>query len=183
MKNFLFFSSLMFFSFFGFTQTKEYNIQEYQWLTALESEENLKWVEARNKESLDYLGSIEILSRLEAWNKEFDEQHKSNNLTRELSAQQIGNYGQKIIGLGKVWARIPFEQLFSNSGRPTIVNIDSLNLPIKDDLLFDEIISNSQNYDRCLVLYKRKLAIIHCLLHAKPKNCIFNLARFPLRKS
>ena len=156
MKNFVLVLSLILFSSTGTAQTKEFNLQDYQWLQELESEDNLKWVEARNTESLDYLKSIEILPRLDAWNKEFNEQHPWNKLTRELDAQQVGNYGQKIVEMGKLWARIPFDQILSQTGRPTIVNIDSLNLPIKGDLLFDEVISNSLNFDRCLVFYKRK---------------------------
>jgi prolyl oligopeptidase len=156
MKNFLFVLILLLFSSTGIAQNKEFNLKDYLWLQELESEDNLKWVEARNTESLDYLNSIEILTKIEAWNKEFNEKHKWNNLTRELSAQQVGNYGQKILGLGKLWARIPFDQLLSNTGRPTIVNIDSLHLPISGDLLFDEVISNPVNYDKCLVFYNRK---------------------------
>lgn len=156
MKNFLFALSLILFSSTGIAQTKEFNLEDYQWLQQLESEDNLKWVEARNTESLDYLNSIEFLSKLEALNREFNEQHKWNKLTGELNAQQVGNYGQKIIDMGKLWARIPFDQLLSNTGRPTIVNIDTLNLPLEGDLLFDEVISNSINYDKCLVFYKKQ---------------------------
>ncbi|MDX1472172.1 MAG: prolyl oligopeptidase family serine peptidase, partial [Flavobacteriaceae bacterium] len=156
MKKTLILFSLILSNINGFAQSKTYNLEAYQWLNELESEENLKWVETRNRESLDYLNSIEILSKLEASNREFNEQHKWNNLTRELNAHQVGNYGEKILSLGKVWARMPFKQLLSKTGLPTIVHIDSLDLSIKGDLLFDEIISYSKNYDRCLVFYNRQ---------------------------
>ena len=152
-KHYMFCYLILNITLISFAQNESFNIEDYSWLHDLESQENLKWVEERKTESLDYFATLEILPQLETWKKKFNSQYKLKPLTREIDAYQVGDYAEKL--MGRTWARMQFSDLISKSGPPKMTSIQSLNLPIKGDLLFDEIISRPTDYDNNLIFYKK----------------------------
>ncbi len=104
-------------------QNIDYNRKDYQWLQEPESEDNLKWVEARNNESLDYLNAIEILPDLEL-----------NGTGGGRGTGALGERGDPEVP--EEWAYMkkisPLHALQANKDYPPILQLTSRNDDISD---------------------------------------------------
>jgi prolyl oligopeptidase len=141
----------------NYAQNKPYKQTDYEYLQVLESEENIKWADARKSEAIAYLNTIKILPQIKSWNKEYTSKLKPKYITAvPPSVDQVGEYAEGI--MGKMWARMNYDQLVKTNGiiPPTIININALNLPLDGDLLFEKAISRAPEYNDVLMLYKEK---------------------------
>ena len=156
MKNLLILTLLILNSVISSAQNNSYEQKDYEYLQELESEENIKWADERKAEAMAYFNTLKILPQLESWNKDYNSKLKPNYLARvPPSVDQVGEYAEGI--MGKMWARMNYDELVESNGaaRPTMINIESLNLPLEGDLLFEKAVSRAPDYNDVLMLYKQ----------------------------
>jgi prolyl oligopeptidase len=139
---------------FAFSQEND-GSDQYEWLGERHSPEVIEWVEQQNTKSLDYFKSVELLNDLEKWKVKFDKQYDWKTVGNFLTeAEQIGPYAEGISS--KTWFRMPFESYLA--GMPPAffgIQIKSLDIKPAEDWLFDRVESNPNDYDQCLVFYKK----------------------------